>query len=273
MAWWIWIFNFAVIILLALWFLRIKLSWMGKGVLLAPILIYALISVEDLLNLIDLGTIVPGNRWLRGLILIFVLASVLFYILFIFHEIKESNSKEVRMQQTLVRISIAAFTCIIFFTVVYTSIYKLFGQSSFEGKGLGQDLLSQLITFLYFSVATFTTVGYGDVAPIDNTSRLVVVMQISFSFITVAYALSMLGLFRKILGPGTTEEEIEASIEVDINDKVEEAVTDKHEELEQEAEDERDETATEADRSKEQQSGIERDKREAQDNRDGQDER
>ncbi|MEK4004634.1 ion channel [Paenibacillus sp. FSL H3-0333] len=227
MAWWIWAFNIIVIVFLVVRFAGLKLNWMGRGVLLAPILIYALISVEDLLNLIDLGTIVPGNRGLRGLILFFVLASVLFYILFIFHEIRDSNSKEVRMQQTLVRISIAAFTCILFFTVVYTSIYKLFGQSSFQGEGLGQDLLSQLITFLYFSVATFTTVGYGDIAPIDNTSRLVVVMHICFSFITVAYALSMLGLFRKILGVNTTEEEIEAAIEVDIDDKVDDAVADR----------------------------------------------
>ncbi|WP_410514146.1 ion channel [Paenibacillus sp. BR2-3] len=40
-----------------------------------------------------------------------------------------------------------------------------------------------MTSFLYFSVATFTTVGYGDIAPVDNTSRLVVIMQISFSFI------------------------------------------------------------------------------------------
>lgn len=239
MDFWIWTFNAAVIItLLSLWFYRMKLRWMGKAVLLAPILIYVLISVEDLLDWIDLGAIVPGNRGLRGLILVFVLASVLFYILFIFHEIKQSNSKEVRMQQTLVRISIAAFTCIIFFTVVYTSIYKLFGQSSFQGHGLGADLLSQLITFLYFSVATFTTVGYGDVAPTDNTSRLVVVMQISFSFITVAYALSMLGLFRKILGSGT-EEEIEAAIEVDIEDAVEKKAEEVEEEMEEEKEKEK----------------------------------
>ncbi|OMF87821.1 ion channel [Paenibacillus sp. FSL R7-0273] len=215
MAGWIWTFNAAVIIILSILFYRLRSRWMGKAVLLVPVLIYALISAEDLLNLIDLGQVVPGNRGMRGLILLFVLFSVLFYIHFIFHEIKESNNKEVRLQQTLIRISIAAFTCILFFTIVYTSIYKLFGQSSFQGEGLGEDLLSQLITFLYFSVATFTTVGYGDVAPIDNTSRLVVIMQISFSFITVAYALSMLGLFRKILGPGT-QAEVEAEIDVNI---------------------------------------------------------
>lgn len=233
MTWWMWTLNIAVIVLLSLWLYRMKLSWMGKGVLLIPILIYVIISVQDLLNWIDLGAIVPGDRGLRALILIFALASMLFYVLFIFHEIKESNSKEVRLQQTLVRISIAAFSCIIFFAVVYTSIYKLFGQSSFEGKGLGEDLLSQLITFLYFSVATFTTVGYGDVAPVDNTSRLVVIMQISFSFITVAYALSMLGLFRKILGPGS-EEEIEAEIDVNIETEVDEKVEEAKDEMKSE---------------------------------------
>lgn len=122
MGWWVWTFNFVAIVMLVLCFNRMKLSWMSRGVLLAPILIYALISVEDLLNLIELGNIVPGNRGLRGLILLFVLASVLFYILFIFHEIKDSNSKEVRLQQTLVRISIAAFTCILFYSRIYIRI-------------------------------------------------------------------------------------------------------------------------------------------------------
>ncbi|MNI65058.1 voltage-gated potassium channel [compost metagenome] len=197
------------------------MRWVSKGVLLVPLLIYVLFSVEDLLNLISLDTLVTGSRGMRALIVLFCLASVIFYLIFIFHEIKESNSKEVTMQSTLLRISVATVICILFFTIVYTSIYKLFGQSSFHGDGIGQDLPTQLITFLYFSVATFTTVGYGDISPVDNTARLVVIMQISFSFITVAYALSMLGLFRKILGP-QTEEEIKAEVEVDLEEEVEE---------------------------------------------------
>ncbi|WP_379130516.1 ion channel [Paenibacillus sp. sgz500958] len=221
MAWWLWMLNLSVLLLLAYWFTRIKLKWIGKGVLLAPILVYVLISAEDLLGLMDLGSIIPGNSGMRSLILLFCLASVLFYIFFIFNEIKESNKREVKLQQTLLRISIAAFSCILFFTVVYTSIYKLFGQTSFQGDGIGADLLSQLITFLYFSVATFTTVGYGDIAPVDNTSRLVVVLQICFSFITVAYALSMLSVFRKILGPAT-EEEIEEEVDKEVSEKADE---------------------------------------------------
>lgn len=222
---WMWVFNMGLVMALAVFFYRVKITWMSKGVLVVPLLIYVLFSVEDLLNLISLDALVTGPRGMRALIVLFCLASVIFYLTFIFHEIKESNNKEVTMQSTLIRISTATVICILFFTIVYTSIYKLFGQSSFHGDGIGQDLLTQLVSFLYFSVATFTTVGYGDISPVDNTSRLVVIMQIGFSFITVAYALSMLGLFRKILGP-QSEEEVKAEIEVDLEEDVQEAVED-----------------------------------------------
>ncbi|NJJ41166.1 ion channel [Paenibacillus apii] len=212
---WMWALNTAVVLLMAFCFYRAKTKWVSKGVLAVPLLIYVLFSVEDLLNLISMNVLVTGAGGLRSLIVLFCLVSVIFFLIFIFQEIKESNRREVKIRSTLARISIATMTCILFFTIVYTSIYKLFGQSSFRGEGIGNDLITQLVSFLYFSVATFTTVGYGDIAPIDNTSRLVVIMEIGFSFITVYYALAMLGLFRKILG-NEPEEEIEAEIEVDI---------------------------------------------------------
>ncbi|WP_235440481.1 potassium channel family protein [Paenibacillus sp. DMB20] len=187
-------------------FYNAEKKWSSKPVLLAPLIIYVLVSVEDLLGWIDLKRIVPGEGGMRALILLFVLGSVIFYILYIFNKIAESVSKEVRLKTTLVRISLAALACILFFTIVYMSIYKLFGGGSFEGTNIGEDLVSQFITFLYFSVATFVTVGYGDVSAVDNTARLTVVMEIAFSFITVAYALSMLGTLRQIFSPGPDDQ-------------------------------------------------------------------
>ncbi|WFB57751.1 potassium channel family protein [Paenibacillus sp. BR1-192] len=202
MSWWMWLLNLAGLLSLIYMFYSMDKKWSSRPLLLAPLLIYVLISVEDLLGWIDLMHVVPGEGGMRALILLFSLCSVIFYVLYIFDKIADSVHQHVDMKTTLVRISMAAGMCILYFTVVYMSIYKLFGGVSFEGENLGQDLLSQFITFLYFSMATFVTVGYGDVAPVDNTSRLVVVLEIAFSFVTVAYALSMLGTLRRIFKPG-----------------------------------------------------------------------
>lgn len=204
MSWWMWILNVAGLMVLMYIFYSLEKKWTSKAVLLAPIMIYVLVSLEDLFGVIDLMKVVPGNGGMRALILLFCLVSVVFYVLYIFSRIAESvlNQKKVYMKTLLIRISTAALTCVCFFTIIYTSIYKLFGHHTFDGENIGNDLLSQLISFLYFSVATFVTVGYGDIAPVDSTSRLAVIMEICFSFITVAYALSMLSVFRRIFSPG-----------------------------------------------------------------------
>ncbi|WP_410771950.1 potassium channel family protein [Fontibacillus sp. BL9] len=197
-SWILWV-NGAALIGLAFLFYVLDKRVTSRVILLAPILIYVAVSLEDLLGWVDFGAVFQSDAVLRCIILLFVLGSVVFYILYIFRRIADSAVKrEVSLKSAVVRISIATLSCIIFFTVVYTSIYKLFKGGSFAGENLGEGTLSQFITFFYFSVATFTTVGYGDVRPVDNTSRLVVVMEIFFSFITVAYALSMIGVFRQI---------------------------------------------------------------------------
>ncbi|NMO95658.1 potassium channel family protein [Paenibacillus lemnae] len=202
MTWWMWLINIVGLVTLVVVFYNIDKRWSSKPILLAPLLIYIAISLEDLVGLIDLKEIVPGEGGMRVIILLFTLASAAFYILYIFRKIAESVHKEITIRTTLIRISFAALTCILFFTLVYMSIYKLFGRESFVGENLGEDSLSQFISFFYFSVITFVTVGYGDVAPGDNTARLAVIIQIVFSFVTVGYALSMLGTLRQIFTPG-----------------------------------------------------------------------
>ncbi|PAD77974.1 potassium channel family protein [Paenibacillus campinasensis] len=221
MTWWMWCLNIAGLAVLVYLFYKADKAWSSRPLLLAPLLIYVLISVEDLLEWIDLTAVFHGPGGLRATIVLFSLGSVVFYVLYIFKKISESAHQEVRLRTVVERISMAAVMCVLFFAVVYTSIYKLFGNSSFSGSPIGDDLLSQGVAFLYFSVATFVMVGYGDIVAVDNTARLVVIMQMAFSFVTVGYALSMLGTLRLMMSPGS-DEELETRGEDQVNKRAEE---------------------------------------------------
>ncbi|HET7001995.1 MAG TPA: ion channel, partial [Puia sp.] len=52
------------------------------------------------------------------------------------------------------------------FALLYHSIFLLFGQSAF--KGLSHYERSE---FMYFSLTTLTTVGYGDITPVNQFAR------------------------------------------------------------------------------------------------------
>lgn len=66
MTWWMWLLNAAVLLALMAVFYRLEQKWTSKAVLLAPVIIYVLVSLEDLFGLIDLMNIVPGKGGHEG---------------------------------------------------------------------------------------------------------------------------------------------------------------------------------------------------------------
>ncbi|WP_138495213.1 ion channel [Paenibacillus pinistramenti] len=195
---WLILANALGFLLLVLLFYRLDRRLSSRVILLAPVLFYVIASLEDLLGWVDFTVVFESNALLKGAILLFVLGSDIFYILFMFREIADSASRKTTLRSVVIRISLTVLVCLLFFTVVYTSIYKLFGSGNFKGSGLDGSLLEQAAAFFYFSIVTFATVGYGDIQPVDTVTRLIVAMEVFFSFITVAYMLSMLSVIRQI---------------------------------------------------------------------------
>ena len=79
---------------------------------------------------------------------------------------------------------------ILSFATDYTCLYQ-FEHSTFEGVPANSDTyIYNLYHFIYFSVITFSTVGYGDITPISDVARFVVMLEIFLSFFIIVFALA-----------------------------------------------------------------------------------
>ncbi len=80
------------------------------------------------------------------------------------------------------------FISMLSFATDYTCLYQ-FDHSAFEGAPeYVQSYLYNLYHFFYFSLITFSTVGYGDISPVSEIARFIVMLEIFLSFFIVVFA-------------------------------------------------------------------------------------
>jgi len=83
-------------------------------------------------------------------------------------------------------ISISIFS----FATDYTCLYQ-FDNSTFGSiPAYSDSYIYNLYRFFYFSVITFSTVGYGDIAPVSDVAKFVVMLEIFLSFFIIVFALA-----------------------------------------------------------------------------------
>lgn len=79
---------------------------------------------------------------------------------------------------------------ILSFATDYTCLYQ-YNPDNFSGVSAYSDTyIYNLYQFTYFSVTTFSTVGYGDIAPVSEVARFVVMLEIFLSFFIIVFALA-----------------------------------------------------------------------------------
>lgn len=76
-------------------------------------------------------------------------------------------------------VSSAISVLILYFAAAYILEYHLVPES-FTGDHIGNDIVTELTTFVYFSITTFATASMGDFAPVSNASRILVSLEVIF---------------------------------------------------------------------------------------------
>lgn len=75
------------------------------------------------------------------------------------------------------------------FTLDYLCVSEIY-PDSFFGLKHNQPFFARFFDLLYFSIVTFTTVGYGDIVPVGKTVKLLTILEMATAFITIVFIIS-----------------------------------------------------------------------------------
>lgn len=94
------------------------------------------------------------------------------------------------LERLLVVFGLIIVIIIFSFATDYTCLYE-FNQTAFEGvPDFLNTYLYNLYHFFYFSVITFSTVGFGDITPVSDVAKFVIMLEIFLSFFIIVFALT-----------------------------------------------------------------------------------
>ena len=144
---------------------------------LQPLLV---IAVGAIVFLLDYYEKVPPSANEVVLFLLCICKSA-YFIYVTFSRIKKTLETEFFYHEFLSFIIYNILLIIVSYAVDFYCLYRI-DEAAFRGITELKTIAGQLITFIYFSVATFTTVGFGDIFPVSTSARIFVSTEVLLAF-------------------------------------------------------------------------------------------
>ena len=121
----------------------------------------------------------------EAILFLYSLAKTIFFFSLLFDRIKETADHNLNYKDILYFIGYNTLLIVISYGIDYLCLYEI-DQNSFTGITTRGHFIPHLITFFYFSIATFSTAGFGDIAPHTTVAQLLISSEMMLSwFLTI----------------------------------------------------------------------------------------
>lgn len=149
-----------------------------------------IVILRNVLSIISISmpflfVLLSDKEWFMYLLTIFY---IIFYI-FIFWEVMRQITITQEVRLNVVIGSFCGYLLLSMVTVFCLIFIELLHPNSFQG--LGQDIPSKYNQLSYFSFITLTSIGFGDIYPINDSSRLTVAF---FGMLGQFYMVAVVGI-------------------------------------------------------------------------------
>ncbi|WP_421753622.1 ion channel [Croceimicrobium sp.] len=138
-----------------------------------------------------------GLHWVPYVVVLLAFFKTLYFTFFTFRQVNKSIRLCHSFRQLLSVFGILIVLIIFSFAADYTCLNSA-DDTAFKGLSASANLgyIGHLFDLTYFSVVTFASVGYGDIAPISIPARLISAIEIGQSFVMVIFGLSNINNIR-----------------------------------------------------------------------------
>jgi hypothetical protein len=95
-----------------------------------------------------------------------------------------------QLTHVLTLFSVLIILIILSFSADYQALYILSSENFKSTALLNSSFSLQFFEFLYFSLITFSSVGFGDVVPLTVAGKLLVMMEVFLSFLVLVFGIA-----------------------------------------------------------------------------------
>lgn len=128
--------------------------------------------------------------FLSLLIVGLALVKTVFIVRLTFIQLSKIIGESHQLTHVLTLFSVLIILIILSFSADYHTLYILSPENFKSTTLLNSSFSLQFFEFLYFSLITFSSVGFGDIVPLTIAGKLLVMMEVFLSFLVLVFGIA-----------------------------------------------------------------------------------
>lgn len=158
--------------------------------LFKKVLLTASIVIALSLSYILWAGVDSNSLFLPFLIVGLALVKTVFIVRLTFIQLSKIIGESHQLTHVLTLFAVLIVLIIVSFSADYLALYVLNSENFKSATSLEGSFFKEFFEFTYFSLITFSSVGFGDIVPLTIPGKLLVIMEVFLSFLVLVFGIA-----------------------------------------------------------------------------------
>ena len=132
----------------------------------------------------------PDSLFLPILVVGLAFVKTIFIVRLTFLQLSKIIGESHQLTHVLTLFAVLIILITLSFSADYLALYGLNSENFKSATSINGSFLLEFFEFTYFSLITFSSVGFGDIVPLTISGKLLVIMEVLLSFLVLVFGIA-----------------------------------------------------------------------------------